>query len=217
MKLDVMKKEMIQIVLIDDDKLVCAALKTIIEAEQDIEVVGMGYNGKEAIELYTSLQPDVLLMDIRMDTMTGLEAAEQILAKHGDSKILFLTTFLDDEYIVKALKLGAKGYLIKQNFESIIPSIRAVYMGQSVFGDDVVTKIPTLLGAKEKVDFSSFHITEKELEIIQAVADGLSNKEIASSLYLGEGTIRNSITNILGKLQLRDRTQLAVFYYKQLD
>jgi DNA-binding NarL/FixJ family response regulator len=208
---------MIQIVLIDDDKLVCAALKTIIEAEQDIEVVGMGYNGKEAIELYTSLQPDVLLMDIRMDTMTGLEAAEQILAKHRDSKILFLTTFLDDEYIVKALKLGAKGYLIKQNFESIIPSIRAVYMGQSVFGDDVVTKIPTLLGAKEKVDFSSFHITEKELEIIQAVADGLSNKEIASSLYLGEGTIRNSITNILGKLQLRDRTQLAVFYYKHLD
>jgi DNA-binding NarL/FixJ family response regulator len=81
----------------------------------------------------------------------------------------------------------------------------------------VITKIPTLLRAKEKVDFSSFHITEKELEIIQAVADGLSNKEIASSLYLGEGTIRNSITNILGKLQLRDRTQLAVFYYKHLD
>lgn len=203
-----------RIVVVDDDKLVCVALKTILEAESDITVVGTGHNGKEAIDLYNSLNPDILLMDIRMETMTGLEAAEVILKKDKNGKILFLTTFLDDEYIVKALKIGAKGYIIKQNFESIVPSLRAVSMGQSVFGEDIVSKIPSLISNSNRPDFSAFGITEKELEIITTVAEGLSNKEIASNLYLSEGTVRNTISTILEKLNLRDRTQLAVFYYK---
>ena len=203
-----------RIVVVDDDKLVCVALKTILEAEEDITVVGTGHNGKEAIELYNSLKPDILLMDIRMDTMTGLEAGEIILKDDKNGKILFLTTFLDDEYIIKALKIGAKGYIIKQNFESIVPSLRAVEMGQSVFGEDIVSKIPSLISQSNKPNFSSFGITEKELDIITTVAEGLSNKEIASKLYLSEGTVRNSISMILEKLNLRDRTQLAVFYYK---
>ncbi|KNY30070.1 response regulator receiver protein [Pseudobacteroides cellulosolvens ATCC 35603 = DSM 2933] len=134
-----------RIVVVDDDKLVCVSLKTILEAEEDISVVGIGYHGKEAIELYNSLKPDILLIDIRMETMTGLDAAESILNADKTAKILFLTTFSDNEYIIKALKIGAKGYIIKQNFESIVPSLKAVYAGQSVFGDDIVSKIPSLI------------------------------------------------------------------------
>lgn len=205
-----------RVLLIDDDKLVCVSLKTILEVEKDIKIVGTGNSGKEAIELFQSLKPDILLMDIRMDGMTGLEAAETILNKDNNAKILFLTTFSDDDYIVKALKIGAKGYIIKQNFECIVPSLRAVYSGQRVFGDDIISKIPALINNTKKIDFFSFGITQKEFEIITLVADGLSNKEIASNLYLSEGTVRNTITIILQKLSLRDRTQLAIFYYKNM-
>ena len=205
-----------RVLLIDDDKLVCVSLKTILDVESDVEIVGTGNSGKEAIELFQSLKPDILLMDIRMDGMTGLEAAETILNKDYNAKILFLTTFSDDDYIVKALKIGAKGYIIKQNFECIVPSLRAVYSGQRVFGDDIISKIPSLINNTKKIDFFSFGITQKEFEIISLVADGLSNKEIASNLYLSEGTVRNTITIILQKLNLRDRTQLAIFYYKNM-
>jgi DNA-binding NarL/FixJ family response regulator len=205
-----------EILVVDDDRLVCASLKTIIEAQGDIEVIGVGHNGEEAIALYHQLKPDVLLMDIRMEVMTGLEAAAVILDADKAARILFLTTFLDDEYIIKALKLGAKGYIIKQNFESIVPSLRAVQIGQSVFGQDIVTKIPGLLNQLDHREANSFDLSDKELELIDRVAQGLSNREIASSLYLSEGTVRNRISVILEKLNLRDRTQLAIFYYKNL-
>lgn len=203
-----------RILIVDDDKLVCASLKTILEQDKDISIEGIGHNGEEAIRLYKSLKPDILLMDIRMEIMTGLEAAEVILNTDRDAKILFLTTFSDYEYIITALKLGAKGYIIKQNFESIAPSLKAVYMGQSVFGDDIVSKIPSLINKNDNTDFSAFGITDRESEIVILVAEGFNNKEIASKLYLSEGTVRNSITTILEKLGLRDRTQLAIFYYK---
>lgn len=205
-----------KILVVDDDRLVCASLKTIIEAQGDIEVIGIGHNGKEAIALYHQLKPDVLLMDIRMELMTGLEAAAVILAADHAARILFLTTFLDDEYIIKALKLGAKGYIIKQDFESIVPSLRAVQIGQSVFGQDIVTKIPGLINQLEQRETECFDLSDKELELIDRVAQGLSNREIAESLYLSEGTVRNRISVILEKLNLRDRTQLAIFFYKNL-
>jgi DNA-binding NarL/FixJ family response regulator len=205
-----------KILVVDDDRLVCASLKTIIEAQGDIEVIGIGHNGEEAIALYRQLKPDVLLMDIRMEVMTGLEAAAVILAADQAARILFLTTFLDDEYIIKALKLGAKGYLIKQDFESIVPSLRAVQIGQSVFGQDIVTKIPGLINQLEHRETDHFDLSDKELELIDRVAQGLSNREIAESLYLSEGTVRNRISVILEKLNLRDRTQLAIFFYKNL-
>lgn len=203
-----------KVLIIDDDKLVCVSLKVILESDGDIEVVALGYNGKMAIELYESLKPDILLMDIRMDTMTGLKGAEIILNNHKDAKIIFLTTFLDDEYIIKALNIGSKGYILKQNFESIIPCLKAVEAGQTVFGDEIITKIPSLITENNKLKFSDFGINEKEFEIIVKVADGLNNKEISEKLYLSEGTIRNYISAILEKLSLRDRTQLAIFYYK---
>lgn len=205
-----------RIVIVDDDRLVGISLKTIIEAEGDMEVAGIGYNGRDAVALYDSLVPDVLLMDIRMDIMTGLEAGESILLAHKDARILFLTTFADDEYIIKALKMGAKGYILKQNFESIAPSVRAVFAGQSVFGEDIVARIPGLIGGNRRSDFSDHGIGDKEAEIIVLVAEGLNNREIAAKLYLSEGTVRNSLSAILEKLCLRSRTQLAIFYYKHI-
>ena len=167
------------IVVVDDDKIVAMSLKTIIEACGSITVAEMGSSGKEAVELYEKHKPDVLLMDIRMDGMTGIEAGEIILRKDKNARILYLTTFADDEYIIKALNIGAKGYILKQ----------------------------------DEFDYEKHSISAKEREIIELVAEGLSNKEIASELYLGEGTVRNYISAVLDKLDLRDRTQLAVFYY----
>lgn len=203
-----------KIAIVDDDRLVAISLKTIIEAEPGFEVAGTGFNGQDAVGLYERLKPDILLMDIRMEVMTGLEAGEIILKNHPEARVLLLTTFADDDYIIKAIKIGAKGYILKQNFESIVPSLKAVYAGQSVFGEDIIAKIPALLSDQNKRDFSRFGITEKEYELIELVSEGLSNKEIAQKLYLSEGTVRNSISVILEKLQLRGRTQLAVFYYK---
>jgi len=204
----------IKILIVDDDKLVSTSLKIILEADSDIQVVGIGSNGKDAIELYESVKPDILLMDIRMDVMTGLEAGEIILSKFKNAKILYLTTFSDDEYIIKALRIGAKGYILKQNFESIVPSLKAVSIGQSVFGEEIISKIPTLINDNKKLNLTKYDINDKELDLITLVADGLNNKEIANSLYLSEGTVRNYLSIILEKLQLRDRTQLAIFYYK---
>lgn len=202
------------IIIVDDDNLVSLSLKTILEASGQIKVIAIGKNGKEAIRLYDTYQPEILLMDIRMDTMTGLEAAQCILEKHKNARILFLTTFSDDEYIVKALHLGAKGYILKQDFESLLPALLAVSNDQSVFGSEIVTKLPGFLTHANNFDYSSRGINDKESEIIELVADGLSNREISEQLYLSEGTVRNYLSTILDKLDLRDRTQLAVFYYQ---
>ncbi len=204
---------MIKTVVVDDDKLVSLSLKTILESGGEISVAGIGSCGSEAITLYEEHAPDVMLMDIRMNDMTGIDAGEKILAAHPEAKILYLTTFSDDEYIVKALNMGAKGYILKQDFEGIAPAISAVMRGQRVFGDEVMTRLPGLMQQKSEFDFAAHDISEKEREITELVALGLSNKEIAARLFLSEGTVRNYISGILDKLSLRDRTQLAVFYY----
>ncbi|MFA9381307.1 MAG: response regulator transcription factor, partial [Acetanaerobacterium sp.] len=158
-----------RVVIVDDDRLVTLSLATIVQAGGVIEVAGTGTDGKEAIALYDRLAPDILLMDIRMDGMTGLEAAQEILTRHTQARILFLTTFSDDEYIIKALKIGAKGYILKQNFESIVPALHAVYSGQTVFGDDIVAKLPQLLGSRGaggNKSLASYGLTEKESELV---------------------------------------------------
>lgn len=200
--------------IVDDDKLVSLSLQTILEASGQVKVLGIGSNGEQAIKLYEQWKPDILLMDIRMETMSGLDAATILLQKYPGAKILLLTTFADDEYIIKALHIGVKGYLLKQNFESILPALTAVWNGQTVFGDEITDRLPDLMHSSQADDISQYPITDKELEIIQKVADGLNNKEIAEALYLSEGTIRNYLSQILDKLELRDRTQLAIFYYR---
>ncbi len=205
-----------RVLIVDDDNLVAMSLKTILSSDSEIEVVGTGSSGDEAIELYNKTKPDVLLMDIRMSGMTGLEAGAKILEKNRDAKILYLTTFNDDEYIIKAISIGAKGYIIKQDFESIIPAVKSVFNGQSVFGNDITEKLPDMISKKKSFDFEKYGITPQEKEIIEEVANGLSNKEIADKLYLSEGTVRNYLSNILRNLDLRDRTNLAIFYYQKM-
>lgn len=202
------------IIIVDDDCLVAGALKTILEVNEDVKVLDTGSDGKQACQLYEKYKPDVLLMDIRMKEMDGLEASERILKMDPKANILLLTTFSDDEYIVKSLRLGAKGYLLKQDYGSILPALRAVYSGQTVFGTEIVSKIPDLLQGEKRFDYSSYDINERELEIIELISNGYSNKEIAAELFLSEGTVRNYLSTILEKLQLRDRTQVAVFYYQ---
>ena len=201
------------IVVVDDDNLVAISLKTILEASGEVNVLEIGNIGEQAIELYEKHKPDILLMDIRMGGMTGIEAGETILKNYPDARILYLTTFSDDEYIVKALQLGTKGYILKQNFECIVPALHTVMEGQTVFGDDIITRLPSLMQKKSGIDYEKFDISDKEREIIDLIAEGLSNKEIAVELFLSEGTVRNYLSSILEKLNLRDRTQLAVFYY----
>lgn len=203
-----------KIVLIDDDQLVCMSLKIILESDDSIEVAAVGNDGSEALPLYRQHKPDVLLMDIRMQNMNGIDALSLLLREFPDARVLLLTTFLDDEYIVKALELGAKGYIVNQNFEKIIPALEAVNSGQNVYGDEIIQRIPNLIKTADTFDYTALNITQKEYEIITLVAEGLNNKEIADQLYLSEGTIRNYLSTILEKLDLRDRTQLAIFYYQ---
>lgn len=223
----------IKVLVVDDDNLVAMSLKTILEADGGIDVVGLGNDGKDAVRLYKEFRPDVLLMDIQMKDMSGLEASELIIGEDKEAKILLLTTFSDNEYIVKALNIGTKGYILKQDFESIIPSVKAVYNGQSVFGGEVVAKLPAIYsessdngGGSESsgniqateesgAGLGEYDLTDKEIDVIKLVAEGMNNKEISEELYLSEGTVRNYISVILEKLQLRDRTQLAIFYLKR--
>ena len=214
-----------RILLVDDDELITMSLEMIISSEPEFEIVGKGKSGREAVRLYNELTPDLLLMDIRMNDMNGLEAAEEILRAHKDAVILFLTTFSDDEYIVKALKLGVKGYLLKQDYKSLPTALNAAINGQSVFGGAIIDKLPSLMNedtdkpsaSDASLNYESYGITEKEYEVIQLVAEGFSNKEIAQKLFLSEGTVRNYLSPILEKLGLRDRTQLAIFYLKNQE
>ena len=202
-----------KIIVIDDDKLVALSLKTILENTGSIEIAAMGHSGEEAIALYRRHKPDVMLMDIRMQGMTGLEAGEMILREDQSARILYLTTFSDDEYIVKALNIGAKGYILKHDFNGIEPALQAVMNGQRVFGEQVISRLPELMNGKESFDYQSAGLTDKEWELTTLVAQGKSNKEIAGEMYLSEGTVRNYLSQILEKLDLRDRTQLAIFYF----
>lgn len=216
-----------KIIIIDDDPIVCESLSMITEigskkgGEEEIEVVAKGYDGKEAFPLYEKHRPDILLLDIRMKEVNGLEAAKNILATYPDAKILFLTTFLDDEYIIEALRIGAKGYLVKSKVESVLPALYAIRSNQRVFGDEIVDKLPQLIDSqqarKENKSPSGDYfaaLTDKEWHFVRLIAEGKNNREIADDLHFSEGTVRNYLSVILDKLGLRDRTQLAVAYYK---
>ena len=202
-----------RLVIVDDDRLAAMSLETILKSK-GFEVLATGASGGEAVQLYLEHRPDVLLMDIRMQGESGLDAAEKILAKDPQARILFLTTFSDDAYIRRALSLGAMGYLLKQDYESLPGALEAAVKGQTVFGEGVAEKLPGLLKGGAAGPESS--LTERESELMRLVAEGLNNREIAARLYLGEGRVRNALSTILAKLALRDRTQLAVYYHTKV-
>ena len=196
------------IIIIDDDPLVVESLKTIVSAN-GINVKAVGYSGEDAIYLYEKHKPDLVLMDIRMENLSGIDAAKSILKMDNEAKILLITTFQDQEYIAQALSIGCKGYILKHNIKGIIPAINAVYAGNMVFDSKIVSGIRKYAEKEVKLNLS-----DREYDVLLLVAEGLNNKEIAEKLYLSEGTVRNYISNMLEKLGLRDRTQLAIYYYK---
>lgn len=203
-----------KIIIADDDSLIRISLKTIIESSGEIEVIFDAENGRQLVEAYKKYSPDAVLTDIRMGDFDGIDACKEILQFDPNAKVLLLTTFSDDEYIVRALQTGVGGYILKQDYASIVPSLKAVVGGQQVFGGEIMKRTLNMV-QKEKTQNETYEhdLSEQELSIIKCVAQGLNNKEIASRLYLSDGTVRNYISLILEKLNLRDRTQLAIFYF----
>lgn len=214
-----------KILLVDDDVLVTSGIKIILQGKAadldfDLDIVGIASDGQEAVDMYRKFHPDIVLMDIRMPVKTGIEAGKKIVEMDSDARIIYLTTFLQDEYIIDALKNGAKGYLLKTDYESLIPAIEAVMSGQRVFGDEIVAKIPGFLEQEKAVKKENpliAQLSKKEHELIYWVAQGLNNKEIAQEMHFSEGTIRNYLSEILDKLEIRDRTQLAIYYFKNIE
>ena len=214
-----------RVIIVDDDPIVAKSLSLILSVEADIEPIATGTRGDDAITLFEKYLPDVLLIDIQMPGCDGLSAAEEILSRHPGARIVFLTTFSDDEYIVRALRLGTRGYLIKQDISTIAPALRSVMAGQVVLEGEVLERATTL-GARRtsaggtpqpeilSVEGALAPLTEREREVVRAVADGLDNREIADALCLSAGTVRNHISSILAKLGLKNRTQIAVFFYR---
>jgi DNA-binding NarL/FixJ family response regulator len=203
---------MIRILIAEDQKLVRQGLKMMIETDPEMKVTGEAANGLEALELSELNHYDIIILDIRMPEMDGLEAARRIIARNPSQKVLMLTTFNDDAYALEALRIGASGYMLKDaDPEALIRSIRSALSGGLSIEEHVAAKVmPKLLKRKEtpEVDPS---LTPRELEIIRRVGEGRSNKEIAEELALSVGTVKNHISLILDKLELRDRTQLAIY------
>lgn len=197
---------MSKILLIDDDKLICESLKIILE-NNGYEIVAIAYNGREGIELYRENIPDIVLMDIRMPDLSGIDASKIILKEFPEAKILLLTTFNDEEFITRAIKYGVKGYILKDNFTSLIPSVETVLLGNMVIDREVILNMN-----KSKPLKILEGLSQKEIDIIVLISEGLNNKEISEKLFLSEGTVRNYLSVILEKLNLRDRTQLAIYY-----
>lgn len=207
----------IKVMIADDSDFVRDGMRIILEVDEDFEVLGTAANGCELIKLAEINSPDVILMDIQMPEMDGIEATKYIV-EHDLGKVLILTTFDDDELVQKALRNGAKGYLIKNHTpDHLKQMIKSVYNGTGVMEESI---LKSLAGkAEDRADtsfsgsgFDSAGYSERELDIVRAVAEGLSNKEIAAKLYISEGTVKNYITNILSKENLSHRTALAVYY-----
>ena len=208
--------EPIKVVIADDSDFVRDGMKIILDVDSEFEVLGCAADGREAVRLARETHPDVILMDIQMPGMDGIEATKQIV-EQDLGKVLILTTFDDNALVQKALQNGAKGYLIKNHPpDHLKQMIKSVYRGTAVMEEKILQTLTTGVSAAPAGSLSGgFNPTgysERELEIIRAVADGLSNKEIAARLYISEGTVKNYITTILSKEGLSHRTALAVYY-----
>ena len=206
-----------RLIVVDDDRLVVDSLKIILGAQPQIEVVGTGANGDDAVVLYAEHTPDIALLDIQMPGRDGLSAAREILERDPAARVVFLTTFSDDEYIVSALKLGARGYLIKTDVAAIPPALAQVMDGKRVLEGKAIEDINfdgagVEAGARRPAAFVG--LTDREFEVAELIARGLDNKEIAATAYMGEGTVRNHISSILAKMGLRNRTQIAIAYLR---
>lgn len=203
--------EKIKVIIADDSDFVRDGMRIILEVDESFEVIGCARNGKEAIDIAKECPPDIFLMDIQMPEMNGIEATKYIV-ENNLGKVLILTTFDDDDLVQRALKNGAKGYLIKNHTpEHLKQMIKSVYNGTGVMEDSILENLAKNTEVKAN-GFCEDGYTARELDIIKAVAEGLSNKEIANKLFITEGTVKNYITSILAKENLSHRTALAVYY-----
>lgn len=210
---------MINVLIVDDQSMIREGLKLFISHMKDIRVVATAGNGQEAIEACKIHNPAVVLMDVKMPIVNGVEATKTIKELFPEIKVIILTTFVDDEYIFQALTNGASGYLLKDaGSEKVQEAILEVYHGGAMFqpsvAQKVVDKFQQIQHIQKQVDPRIEELTNRELEIIRLVGEGKSNVEIASELYIAKGTTKNHISNLLTKLDLRDRTQLAIFALK---
>ncbi|MEG2288671.1 MAG: response regulator transcription factor [Clostridium sp.] len=204
----------IKLLIVDDEKLIREGLKIMLSLFEDIEVVGLAENGYEALNICKDEPVDVVLMDIRMKDCDGVMGTRLIKEQFTKIKVIILTTFKDKEYIQDALKYGAFGYMLKDSSHDVIyEGIKTAYKGNMVVHPDVAVEMMGT-GGTIKANLEKYGLIKKEIKIIEGIAKGLSNKEIAEEMFLSEGTIKNNITNILSKLELRDRTQIAIFAFK---
>lgn len=203
---------MITLLIVDDQSLIRRGLKALLKLENFLEIVGEADNGKTAIEQVAALQPNVVLMDVRMPIMDGVAATKEISQRFPKSKILVLTTFDDDDYVVRAIKYGASGYLLKDTpSEELVKAIQAVHKGYTQLGPGIVEKVVNnSLISKPTPPPGWSELTPRELEILRSIATGSSNAEIAKNLYISQKTVKNHVTNILRRLEVRDRTQAAI-------
>ncbi|HEU4323780.1 MAG TPA: response regulator transcription factor [Roseiflexaceae bacterium] len=217
---------MIRILLVDDQTLIRQGIKTLLDLEPDLEVVGLASSGREALEAAEALRPDVVLMDVRMPEMDGVAATRVLTERFPGVGVIILTTFDDEEYIFEGLKAGARGYLLKDiSSEEMAQAVRAVAAGQALIQPSIARKVvaefsrlasaaqpaaavppaPMLTASPLAVP-----LTERELEVLRALAAGRSNREIAEQLVITEGTVKNHVSNLLAKLEVRDRTQAVL-------
>ncbi len=204
----------IRVLLVDDQRLMRDGLRTLLELESDLEVVGEAGDGQQAVQVYAELKPNVVLMDIRMPTMNGVEATSRLCQDWPDANIIILTTFDDDKYVFEGLRAGAKGYLLKDvSGEELATAVRAVAGGNALLSPSVARRVLSQfagLGPAKAEAALPEPLSDRELEILQLIAQGLSNPEIAARLFLAEGTVKNYVSNILQKTDTRDRTQAAL-------
>lgn len=211
--------ETIRLMLVDDQRLMREGLRTLLELEPDLKIVGEADNGKEALNLYPGLQPDVVLMDVRMPQMDGVQATRELCARYADARVIILTTFDDDEYVFEGLRGGALGYLLKDvSGEELSEAIRTVAKGGALIQPSIARKVLTeftrLRSApvedKSRQEELVEPLSEREQEILRLLGQGLTNRQIADRLYLAEGTVKNYVSGILQKLGVQDRTQAAL-------
>jgi DNA-binding NarL/FixJ family response regulator len=206
----------VRVLIVEDQALVRQGMRTLLELEEGLEVVGEAADGFEALERAPDLVPDVALVDVRMPRMNGIELIKRLSEEYPQVRCLILTTFDDDRYVFDGLRAGAKGYLLKNTpSEDLAVAIKKVDRGEAVLGGEITTKVVEELGRLSKAPGEqhpgSESLSEREMEVLSLVAKGLSNREIAKRLYITEGTVKNHISNVLRKLGFRDRTQAALY------
>ncbi|MDQ0973428.1 response regulator transcription factor [Neobacillus sp. 179-C4.2 HS] len=205
---------MIRVVFVDDHEMVRIGVSAFLSAQPDIEVVGEAADGKKGVELALELRPDIILMDLVMKEMDGIEATKQIIEKWPEAKVIIVTSFLDDEKVYPALEAGATSYMLKTSkADEIANAVRATYHGQSVLEPEVTGKMMVKMRQKQKHQPHE-ELTSREMEILMLMAEGKTNQDIADELYIALKTVKTHVSNILSKLNVQDRTQAVIYAFK---